>query len=100
MLTHQQIGVQQKLFFSDPASAGSPFFLPHGTHIYNTLQNYLRKQYKRRGYKEVITPIIAHADLWKTSGHYQKYHENMFLFNIGGKDEQEFGLKGILLAIY
>nr|QBK87987.1 MAG: threonyl-tRNA synthetase [Marseillevirus LCMAC202] len=93
-LTHQEIGLQQKLFFSDPSSAGSPFFLPHGAHIYNKLRELLRKEYKKRGYQEVISPNIAHVDLWKKSGHYDKYKENMFLFNIG-EDNQEFGLKGM-----
>ena len=91
-LTHQEIGLQQKLFFSDPYSAGSAFFLPHGAHIYNKLCEYLRKEYQKRGYQEVITPNIAHVDLWKKSGHYDKYKTNMFLFTI---DEEEFGLKGM-----
>ncbi len=70
--------------------------MPHGTIIYNKLQDLLRKEYRERGYKEVITPNIAHSDLWKKSGHYDKYRENMFLFKIDDSDgAQEFGLKGM-----
>ena len=94
--THQEIGVQQKLFFSDVSSAGSPFFMPHGAHIYNKLQELLRTAYQKSGYQEVITPNIAHVDLWKRSGHYDKYRQNMFLFNISeGETSQQFGLKGM-----
>ncbi len=86
-LTHQEIGQQQKLYFFDVSSPGSCFFLPHGTHIYNKLTEIVRKQYKIRGYSEVITPNIYHVDLWKTSGHYDNYHDNMFMFKI--KDDKD-----------
>lgn len=60
-------------------SPGSAFFLPHGTKIYNKLVNMLRNEYITRGYEEVITPNLYHIDLWKTSGHYRNYKENLFL---------------------
>jgi len=58
---------------------GCAFFYPKGAHIYNTLMTLLRKQYKIRGYTEVITPNLYDAQLWKISGHWTKYKENMFL---------------------
>jgi threonyl-tRNA synthetase len=70
---HRKIGADQKLFFFDPVSPGSCFFLPHGTRIYNAMLDLLRKEYQRRGYDEVITPNMYKADLWKTSGHWDHY---------------------------
>lgn len=77
-LTHQELGQQLKLFFFDEKSPGSAFFLPHGTILYNKLLNYMRDDYNRRGYKEVITPVIYDKSLWVQSGHWDKYKENMF----------------------
>ncbi|KAG5520969.1 hypothetical protein RHGRI_033505 [Rhododendron griersonianum] len=80
----------QELFYFDPLSPGSCFFLPHGTRIYNKLMNFIRNQYWDRGYQEVITPNIYNMQLWETSGHAANYRENMFLLEI---EKQEFGLK-------
>jgi threonyl-tRNA synthetase len=87
---HRALGQQQKLFFFHPLSPGSAFFLPHGTRIYNTLQNFIREQYNVRGFKEVVTPNVFNIDLWKTSGHYQNYKDAMFMFEC---EKQEFGMK-------
>lgn len=87
---HRRIGLDQKLFFFNELSPGSCFFLPHGALIYNRLVELIRAEYKKRGFKEVITPNIYNCDLWKTSGHYEVYKENMFLLKI---EEKEFGLK-------
>ena len=57
---------------------GSPIFLPPGLFIYHQLMKYLRKQYKLLGYSEVQTPDMWKNWLWKTSGHFDKYKENMF----------------------
>jgi threonyl-tRNA synthetase len=59
-------------------SPGSPFLLPHGTRIFNALQTMLREQYWERGYQEVQTPNMYDVDLWKTSGHWQHYQDDMF----------------------
>lgn len=87
---HRKVGVAQKLFFFHELSPGSAFFLPHGARVYNTLQNFIRAQYRKRGYEEVISPNVYNIDLWKTSGHYTNYKDNMFLFDIEG---QQFGMK-------
>lgn len=65
---HRILGKKQELFMSHPYSAGSPFFLPHGVKIYSRLQQYLSKQYRLRGYQEVMTPNIFLKELWETSG--------------------------------
>ena len=75
---HQLIGKQQKLFFFSQMSPGSPFLLPHGTRIFNALQAMLRDQYWDRGYQEVQSPNMYNVDLWKTSGHWQHYQDDMF----------------------
>lgn len=80
----------QKLFFFHELSPGSAFFLPHGARIYNGLQNFIRKQYRKRGYEEVITPNVFNNELWKISGHYDHYKDDMFMFEVEG---QEYGMK-------
>jgi threonyl-tRNA synthetase len=75
---HQLIGQQQKLFMFSKMSPGSPFLLPHGTRIFNALQSMLRDQYWERGYQEVQSPNMYSVELWKTSGHWQHYQDDMF----------------------
>lgn len=75
---HQLIGKEQKLWMFDKLSPGSPFLLPHGTIIFNALQSMLREQYWERGYTEVQSPNMYDVDLWKTSGHWQHYQDDMF----------------------
>ncbi|KAG6535853.1 hypothetical protein ZIOFF_000883 [Zingiber officinale] len=87
---HRILGQNQDLFFFHQLSPGSCFFLPHGTRIYNKLIEFLRAQYRDRGYQEVLTPNIYNMQLWETSGHAANYKENMFVFEI---EKQEFGLK-------
>lgn len=87
---HRLIGKDQELFFFNDFSPGSAFFLPHGAAIYNKLIELMRKEYRKRGFKEVISPNIFDKKLWQTSGHYQNYHENIFLFPC---DNSESGLK-------
>ena len=89
-IDHRVIGEQQQLFFFNELSKGSCFFQPRGAHIYNKLLDYLRAQYKRRHYEEVITPNIYDCRLWQTSGHWEHYKENMMRFKLG---ERDFSLK-------
>jgi threonyl-tRNA synthetase len=63
---------------------------PKGTHIYNALVNMIKDQYRIRGYQEVISPNIFNLKLWKTSGHYTKYKENLFIMDV---EHQGFGAK-------
>ncbi|XP_010274327.1 PREDICTED: threonine--tRNA ligase, mitochondrial 1-like [Nelumbo nucifera] len=87
---HRLLGAKQELFFCHPLSPGSWFFLPYGTRVYNKLMEFIRTQYRERGYQEVLTPNIYNMQLWETSGHAANYKENMFVFEI---EKQEFGLK-------
>lgn len=87
---HRKIGKDQELFFFDPISPGSAFWEPHGVSVFNSILEFLREQYWKRDFKEVITPNMFHSDLWKQSGHWQHYKDDMFIQKI---DKEDFGLK-------
>jgi threonyl-tRNA synthetase len=87
---HRNIGTQQDLFMFHNLSPGSAFFFSHGAFIYNKLVSFIRKEYVIRGFTEVMSPNIYNLRLWKTSGHYKNYKENMFMLKI---ENQGFGLK-------
>ena len=87
---HRKLGRSLDLFFFDPIAPASPFFLPKGTHVINSLINYMRELYDAYGYQEVITPQIFNTELWKRSGHLDAYAENMYFLDV---DEREFGVK-------
>jgi threonyl-tRNA synthetase len=87
---HRKLGRELELFTFHPLAPASPFFLPKGTVLYNALLDYMREEYRRRGYDEVITPQVYDAELFKISGHYDNYHDNMYFTEI---EEREFGVK-------
>ncbi|XP_014222509.1 threonine--tRNA ligase, cytoplasmic isoform X2 [Trichogramma pretiosum] len=87
---HRKIGKEQELFFFHELSPGSCFFQPRGAHIYNTLIEFIRGEYRKRGFQEVVTPNIYNSKLWQTSGHWQHYAENMFSFDV---EKETFALK-------
>ncbi|XP_022920740.2 threonine--tRNA ligase 1, cytoplasmic isoform X2 [Onthophagus taurus] len=87
---HRKIGREQELFFFHELSPGSCFFQPRGAHIYNTLINFIKKEYKKRGFQEVVSPNIYNVKLWQTSGHWAHYSDNMFSFDI---EKEKFALK-------
>ncbi|KAI9172164.1 threonyl-tRNA synthetase [Paramyrothecium foliicola] len=75
---HRKLGLQQELFITSPYSPGSPIFLPNGARIFNRLVDFLRKQYVRYGFEEVITPTIYKKSLWAKSGHLENYADDMY----------------------
>ena len=87
---HRKLGKELGLFSFDPLAPASPFFLPKGAALYNGLLDFLREEYRKRDYQEVITPQIFDVELFRTSGHYVNYKENMYFTEI---DEREFGVK-------
>ncbi|KAF9360375.1 threonyl-tRNA synthetase [Mortierella sp. AD094] len=87
---HRKIGKEQELFFFHDLSPGSCFFLPHGARIYNALMDFIKAEYHKRGYTEVMSPNMYNVKLWHTSGHWQNYQENMFSFNV---EKETFALK-------
>ena len=87
---HRKLGKELDLYSFHPWAPASPFFHPKGAALYNALLDYLRSEYARRGYQEVVTPEIFDAELFKLSGHYANFYENMYWTEI---DEREFGVK-------
>ena len=85
---HRVRGKEQELFFFHQLSPGSAFFEPAGARIYNRLMEFIRGEYRVRGYHEVVTPNIYNIDLWKTSGHWEHYAKNMFSFTDGEEQHQ------------
>lgn len=75
---HRKLGHKQELFINSIYSPGSPIFLPNGAKIFNKLVDFLRKQYVRYGFEEVITPTIYKKSLWAKSGHLENYAEDMY----------------------
>ncbi len=96
---HRKLGRELGIYMMDEeAGVGLPLYLPAGARIIRIMQEWLRKELYRRGYEEVITPHIYKADVWKTSGHYGYYKDNMYFFEINeGSDEEprlsEYGVK-------
>lgn len=87
---HRKLGKELGLYSFHPEAPASPFFHPKGTVVYNELVTYIRELYFKYGYSEVITPQILDVALWKTSGHYENYAENMYFTTA---EEREYAVK-------
>ncbi len=88
---HRKIGKEMELFmFDEAAGPGLPFWMPKGAKLRYKLESILHKAHLTRGYEPVRGPEILKADMWRISGHYACYGENMYLTTI---DEQEYGIK-------
>ncbi|HVK40076.1 MAG TPA: threonine--tRNA ligase [Candidatus Kapabacteria bacterium] len=90
---HRKLGRELDLFLITPeVGQGLPLWLPKGTVLRETLENFLRAEQKKRGYLPVVTPHIGNLDLYRTSGHYPYYAESQFT-PITLEDDEEFLLK-------
>ena len=87
---HRKLGQELSLFMLSDLAPGMPFWLPNGTHIWNELTRLWRATNVERGYTEVRTPILYDVDLWKQSGHWHVYRENMYFTDV---EERPMGLK-------
>lgn len=88
---HRNIGTQQELYMFHPKfSPGSCFWFPAGVRMYNKLMGMIRTEYRLRGFTEVITPNMYNSSLFKISGHYQNYADDMYCVNI---EKEEWFLK-------
>ena len=87
---HREIGRDLELFFFDEISPGSAFWLPKGMIIFRQLEKFIRETIDNRGYQEISTPIIAKSELFKKSGHWEFFAENMFNFKV---DNEDYSLK-------
>jgi len=87
---HRKLGKELDLFSFHGEGPGFPFWHPKGTILYNELKNFIRKENEKRGYGEVMTPMILSKELWVTSGHWDKFRDSMYFSKI---DEQEMSIK-------
>lgn len=85
---HVALGKELKLFaLIGDVAPGAAFFFPNGAKIFTLMQNYIRKKWRQYDFQEVSTPQIMNVHLWKTSGHYEKFREDMYLFKDHHGDE-------------
>ncbi|SHE32447.1 threonine--tRNA ligase [Desulforamulus putei] len=87
---HRKLGQELDLFSIQEEGPGFPFFHPKGMIIRNELENFWRQEHKKRGYREIRTPIILNRSLWEQSGHWAHYKENMYFTKI---DDADFAVK-------
>ena len=86
---HRKLGKEMDLFHFQEEAPGMVFWHPKGWTIYTQLQSYVREMQKRAGYSEVNTPEVVDRKLWETSGHWDKYRENMFITEIDEEHANE-----------
>jgi threonyl-tRNA synthetase len=87
---HRRLGKDLDLFEFSELAPGMPFWHPRGMVIWNVLEDLRRRENVKRGYNEVRTPLLYDSDLWRTSGHWEKYHEDMFRLEV---EDRDFALK-------
>ena len=87
---HRKLGRELDLFLFSELSPGSPFWQPAGTALWNELTDLWRSENARRGYSEVRTPILYDVDLWRQSGHWEKFRDNMYFTEV---EDRPMGLK-------
>lgn len=92
---HRKLGKELGLFiFSDQVGPGLPLWTPKGTVLRSLLEDFLKQEQLKRGYQQVVTPHISRVELFKTSGHWQKYREDLFPM-MGESEDEGFVLKAM-----
>jgi threonyl-tRNA synthetase len=87
---HRRLGKELDLFHFSDLAPGMPFWHPRGMAVWNVLEDLRRRENVRRGYLEIKTPLLFDNELWRTSGHWEKFRDNMFFLEAEGR---EYGLK-------
>lgn len=87
---HRKIGKEMDLFALYDEGPGFPFFMPKGMIIRNELESYWKEDHRKRGYEEIRTPLILNEQLWRTSGHWDHYKDNMYFTKI---DDEDYAIK-------
>lgn len=87
---HRKIGKEMDLFMMSDYGPGFPFFLPNGMILRNELEAFWKEQQHLHGYEEIKTPLIMNEELWKTSGHWDHYKDNMYFTKI---DDEDYAIK-------
>ena len=91
---HRRVGVELGLFHMDPIAPGAPFYLPKGMALYNQLVRFMQDLYPKYGYQEIQTPQLLGSEIFKTSGHYEKFYDDMYWFE-GSDEGEELGVKAM-----
>ncbi|MCO7223169.1 threonine--tRNA ligase [Pleionea sp. CnH1-48] len=86
MEKHRKIAQQLDLFHSEPSGPGMVFWHPNGWRLFNKVKRHIQKLYEASGFVEISTPVFLKKELWETSGHWEKFSENMF---VGGANNEE-----------
>jgi len=87
---HKKLGAHLDLFHFDPSGPGFSFWHPNGTELYNSVDDYMREKMHDFGYDMIRTPLILNEELWRQSGHWDHYRENMYFTEI---DEKAYAVK-------
>ena len=87
---HRKIGKEMDLFMIADEGPGFPFFLPNGMIVRNELESFWKQEHYNRGYQEIRTPLILNEQLWRTSGHWDHYKDNMYFTKI---DDEDYAIK-------
>jgi threonyl-tRNA synthetase len=90
---HKKLGASLELFMFHETSPGMPYWLPKGVILYNELVAFWRKEHQKRGYQEIVSPILNKKELYVTSGHYDHYWQDMFVAKT--ESEGEYGVKAM-----
>ena len=90
---HRKLGKEMDLFHFQEEAPGAVFWHPKGWHLFQSLINYMRKRQEKADYVETNTPDLLDRSLWETSGHWEKFGENMFTTE--AKEERIFAIKPV-----
>ena len=85
---HRKLGKELDLFMFDETAPGMPYWLPKGLKMYNTLVDFWREEHEKRGYQEFSAPMLNNSALWKRSGHWDHYKDDMFVLEDADGEEQ------------
>ncbi len=91
---HRRVGTELGLFHLDSIAPGSPFYLPKGMALYNGLVRFIQDLYPKYGYQEILTPQLLRSEVFKKSGHYDKFYDDMYWFE-GSDEGEELGVKAM-----
>jgi threonyl-tRNA synthetase len=88
---HKILGPKLGLFMFHDTAPGMPYWLPNGVKLFNELVNFWRVEHEKHNYQEIMSPLINKSDLWKISGHWDHYKEDMFIADMG--ENEQYGIK-------
>ena len=90
---HRKLGQELDLFFFHETAPGMPYWLPNGVVLFNELVNFWREEHTKHDYQEIVSPLLNKSDLYKTSGHFDHYWEDMFTSKTD--EGEEYGMKAM-----